>query len=458
MGLTFLNYEEIKRYVENQGIHFIDIRYADFAGRWRHISIPAKPFPEWVFRSGVAFDSSSTSGFESVEKGDLCVRPEIQYAFLDNFHEQKTLCFISRIVLGSEGYKKDPVSVLLRAEDYMRESGIATDFVVLSELEFYIFDRVRFVVEPLNCGFELSSSNELYPVKGGYELCPPQDAYFELRNRVTEILSEMDIPVKYHHHEGGVYGQNELELAFMPASKSAHAIMVAKYVIKMVSAKMGKFATFMPKPFFNQPGSGLHFHQFLARGKTNLFYDATNKLHLSKTALNFMGGILVHLPALMAFTNPSTNSYKRLSPGFEAPTKACFGVANRTATIRIPSYDDTPEFKRFELRVPDSTANIYFALASILMAGLDGIAKEIDPIQLGYGPLEENVEDATGLPSLPVNLHEAIRALESDNDFLKVGDVFSDELIESWIRIKKMELQRVESFPHPKEFELYFDL
>ncbi|MGB9561797.1 MAG: type I glutamate--ammonia ligase [bacterium] len=452
--------DDVKEFIRENRINLIDIRYADLQGKWHHITVPAQPFPCWAFSDGVAFDSSSVPGFERVERSDLIIKPDLSRWFIDPFCGSKCLCFFSHIY-SSDGcyYEKDPRYVLVRALDFLRSGGIADDYCLLPELEFYIFASTFFESEPTRSGFDIvTERNGNLKLKGGYELVPPEDEDFDIRSEITEILSEIGISVKYHHHEGGQFGQNELELAFAPAFFTADSILLAKYVIRMSALRRNLVATFMPKPIYNAPGSGLHLHQYLVKDGKNIFWSSENEFNLSHVALYFMGGLLIHMPSLVAFTNPTTNSYKRLNPRFESPNKICFGVGNRTATVRIPLYDDNLETKRFEVRTPDGTINPYLVIASMLMAGLDGIEKKIDPVELGYGPINEYSEKVDELLPLPSSLDEALKELEKDNEYLRKGGVFTDNLIDTWINLKMKEVEQVRAFPHPLEFELYFNL
>ena len=363
------------------------------------------------------------------------------------------------------------------SEEYLRSSGIADEIRIGPEFEFHVFDHVSYSVDPDSSGFHIDTKqaewnkgvdngeNLAYKMnhEAGYHMAPPQDILYDFRSRVTMQMEEQGIMVKYHHHEVGGPGQLEIEVEFGGLTEMADKTMMTKYIVKNQAIKENKTVTFMPKPVYNEAGNGLHVHMHLFKDGKPLFYDENGYSQLSDTALWFIGGLLTHIGALCAFTNPSTNSFKRLIPGFEAPVTVGFATANRSSVIRVPGYAKTPETKRFEIRNPDGTCNPYYAYASILMAGIDGIKKQIDPIEAGFGPYDFNLfelpqEEKKKLKGLPKSLGSAIKALERDHDFLTEGGVFPDKLIEIWIQNKRDDLKMHIEMPTPVEFNMYFDL
>jgi glutamine synthetase len=374
-----------------------------------------------------------------------------------------------------EPFDNDPRNIATRAEDYLIQTGIADQSQWGPEFEFYIFDWVVYQNHMHKAGYELFSGEADWsytdetraatiPMHGGYHVAPPKDRYHDMRNKITYVLEEIGVPVKYHHHEVGSAGQMEIETPLMGLVESGDAILMIKYVTKMVAQSLGKAATFMPKPIYGEAGNGMHFHQKLVNGDDNLFYDPEGYASLSQIARYYIGGLLHHGPALLAFTNPSTNSYRRLVPGYEAPVNAFYSLGNRSAAIRIPKYALSPESVRMEFRPPDATCNPYLALAGMLMAGIDGIQNEIDPTEYGYGPIDADIfswseQQRTEIKPLPTSLESALDALEADNDFLLKEEVFTEELIHTWIEYKRHgEADQVRTRPHPYEMSLYFDV
>ncbi len=359
----------------------------------------------------------------------------------------------------------------------MISTGIADEMRIGPEFEFYVFDHVSYECSPHKVGFSIDAEQAIWnsgeseyqnlgykvPLKGGYHITPPQDVLYDLRARMCLLMEANNIPVKYHHHEVGGPGQMEIEVEFGGLREMADRTMLTKYLIKNLAFAEGKTVTFMPKPLFGEAGNGLHVHMHLFKDNEPLFFDPDGYSQLSKEALYFIGGLLKHAPALLAFTNPSTNSYKRLVPGYEAPVSVCFATANRSAVIRVPAYAKSPAQKRFEFRSSDATCNPYLAYSAMLMAGLDGIRSKIDPTAEGFGPYDINLyklppEEQAKIKGLPRSLDEALDALEEDHDFLLAGGVFPQRLIDIWIENKRQEARRVNDIPHPLEFELYYDL
>lgn len=472
--------QEALRYAEEQQIAMVDLKFCDLFGRWHHLTIPRSQFDESVFSRGVAFDGSSIPGFKKLEAGDMVLVPDLSSGLIDKFWEQKTLSFICSACEADtlELFKNDPRNIAIRAEQYLQQTGIADTSLWSPEFEFYIFDNITYMNDINLSSYRIDSEEADWnsgaeeeqnlghkiPRQGGYHAIPPLDNLYNLRAQMVASIEECGIPVRYHHHEVGGPGQSEIEIHHHPLLKACDVTMTVKYVIRMVARSHRKTVTFMPKPLYNEAGSGMHIHIQLWQNGTNLFFDPTGYAGLSQTALYFIGGILKHGPALLAFTNPSTNSYKRLVPGFEAPVKAIFGLANRSAAIRIPKYATTEATKRFEFRPPDGTCNIYLAISALLMAGLDGIKQQIDPTENGFGPYDVNIFEwpkskLNKIKSLPTSLKEALDALAKDRDFLLAGNIFSEQLIETWIDYKYIkEFNEVRSRPHPYEMTLYYDL
>lgn len=476
----FNTFEEAKRYIEENDVGMVDFMMIDLNGRWRHLTIPSGRFSEETMKSGIGFDGSNY-GFAPVEKSDMVFIPDLTTAYIDKFMEIKTLAMIGDVFVidmpNNIAFDQDPRNVAKHAEEYLRSSGIADEIRIGPEFEFHVFDHVSYSVDPDSSGFHIDTKqaewnkgvdngeNLAYKMnhEAGYHMAPPQDILYDFRSRVTMQMEEQGIMVKYHHHEVGGPGQLEIEVEFGGLTEMADKTMMTKYIVKNQAIKENKTVTFMPKPVYNEAGNGLHVHMHLFKGGKPLFYDENGYSQLSDTALWFIGGLLTHIGALCAFTNPSTNSFKRLIPGFEAPVTVGFATANRSSVIRVPGYAKTPETKRFEIRNPDGTCNPYYAYASILMAGIDGIKKQIDPIEAGFGPYDFNLfelpqEEKKKLKGLPKSLGSAIKALERDHDFLTEGGVFPDKLIEIWIQNKRDDLKMHIEMPTPVEFNMYFDL
>lgn len=471
---------EIFKKAQDENVEMVDLKFCDLFGRWHHITIPVSQFDETVFTRGIAFDGSSVPGFKKLEAGDMVLVPDVDSLLFDKFWQQKTMSFICSAYEADskELFKNDPRNLAYRAEQYLKETGIADTSYWSPEFEFYIFDNITYANDINLAAYQVDSEeadwNTGYdeeqnlghkiPRQGGYHAIPPLDNLFNLRAEMVTEIENCCIPVRYHHHEVGGPGQSEIEIHHHPLLRAGDVTMIIKYIVRMVAKQNKKTVTFMPKPLYNEAGSGMHFHMKLEKNGEPILYDANGYAGLSQTALYFIGGILKHGPALLAFTNPSTNSYKRLVPGFEAPVKAIFGLANRSAAIRIPKYANTPETKRFEFRPSDATCNIYLALSALLMAGIDGVKNQIDPVEEGFGPYDINIfnlpkHEQDKIMSLPASLKEAMDALEHDHEFLLAGNIFSPQLIESWIEYKlKNEFNEVRNRPHPYEMSLYYDL
>lgn len=475
----FKTYDEVMKYCKENGIQMIDFKMVDIMGRWRHLGIPVGRFTPATLEEGIGFDGSNY-GFAPVEKSDMVFIPDITTAVRDPFVSVPTLSMIGDVyVIGNphRRFDQDPRSVAFQAEEYMKSTGIADFMRIGPEYEFHIFDHVSYEVKPQSTGFRIDAEQAEWnsgddecqnlgykiPAKGGYHIAPPMDVLYDIRSRMSMMMEEMGISVKYHHHEVGGPGQVEIEVEFGGMREMADRTMLAKYIIKNVAFAEGKTVTFMPKPLYAEAGNGLHVHMHLFKKGKPLFYDPEGYSGLSQTAMYFIGGLLKHAPAICAFANPSTNSYKRLVPGYEAPVSLCFATANRSAVIRIPDYARKPEEKRIEYRSGDATCNPYYAFSAMLMAGLDGIKNKIDPVKAGYGPYDVNLynlskREQAKIKALPKSLDEALDALEKDHQFLLEGGVFPKRLIEIWIERKREEARKVSQIPHPVEFALYYDL
>lgn len=471
----FKDFEQANKYIQAEDIRMIDLKWCDYNGRWRHVTLSARAFTPRQLEAGIGFDASSV-GFKPVNAGDMVLIPDLASAFIDPFFEEKTLSFIADIheAESKQQFSLDPREILRRAHAHLKTIGIADDCLWGPEFEFFIFSEAEFTNGLNHASYWFNSPEAAWarpedkhgfiiPKHGGYHHNPPADQHMDLRNRICITLEDMGIPVKYHHHEGGGPGQNEIETILLPTAQAGDASMLIKYVVHMSSVMDGLTATFLPKPLFDEAGNGMHFHQQLIKNGKNVFYDAGGYSHMSQTALQYIGGLLSHAPALSALTNPSTNSYRRLIPGYEAPVNIFFGSGDRSAAIRIPRYATEPMEVRLEYRPPDGTCNPYLAMAGMLMAGLDGIQKKIDPTKSGFGPFERDIftlpsGERPAMNSIPTTLESAALALQEDNDFLMKGQVFDRELIDYWVRTKIQEHRAVAERPHPFEIEMYFDL
>jgi len=470
--------EEILALCKQKAVKMIDFKTVDLAGRCRHITIPVERFHEDTLRYGIGFDGSNF-GYASVEKSDMVFVPDPDTASLDPFTAVPTLSMAGDVLVidqpENRPFGQYARSVTKRAEAYMKETGIADRMVVGPEFEFYVFDRISYEAAPERASYHLDTAQANWntadpygngyqvPHHQGYHAALPQDITFDLRNDICLKLADWGVKVKYHHHEVGGPGQLEVEVEPESLTEMADKTMIAKYVIKNAAISAGKTATFMPKPIYGEAGNGMHVHIWLWKGEQPLFYDEKGYSQLSQTALYFIGGLLKHAASLCALTNPSTNSFKRLVPGFEAPVTIGYATANRSSIIRIPAYAKTPAQKRFELRNPDGTCNPYYAYAAILMAGLDGIQNCIDPSTRGWGPFDFNLftlseEKKRQIQSLPKSLGEALDALEADHGYLTRGGVFPQELLDNWLKLKRAEDEELSRIPNPAEFVHYYTL
>jgi glutamine synthetase len=476
----FSNPEEVMGFVKDNDVKFIDVRFCDLPGVMQHFNVPADSVTEDFFAEGQMFDGSSIRGFQAIHESDMKLTPDLSSAYLDPFRAEKTLVINMSIrdPFTDELYSRDPRNIAAKAEAYLQSTGIADTAFFAPEAEFYIFDTVRFETRQ-NAGFyfidsvegkwnsgreeELDGSpNRGYktPYKGGYFPVPPVDHYADLRDQMSLTLAEVGLSVERAHHEVGTAGQAEINYRFDTLAKAADDVMKFKYVIKNVAWAAGKSATFMPKPLYGDNGSGMHCHQSLWKNGEPLFYDELGYAGLSDIARWYIGGLLKHAPALLAFTNPTVNSYHRLVPGYEAPVNLVYSQRNRSACIRIPITGNNPKAKRIEFRVPDPSCNPYLAFAAMLMAGIDGIKNKIEPVD----PVDKDLyelppDEAADIPQVPGTLSEVLDALEADHDFLTEGNVFTPDLIETWIDYKRAnEVDPLRLRPHPHEFELYYDI
>ena len=463
--------------IRENGIQMVDFKMVDINGQYRHVTIPAGGFSEETMKSGIGFDASNY-GYAVVEKSDMVFIPDPDTAMIDPFCEIPTLTMTGDAMIIASPENKPlaqyPRNIIRAAVDYMKKSGIADTMLILPEFEFYLFDEVSWSVESNYIGASIDAKQSYWnstvegkgvivPKQKNYHIAKPFDVSYECRSEMCLHMQNAGIEINYHHPEVAASGQFEIEPQLGEVVHMADATMMIKYIIHNTALKYGKSATFMPKPIATEAGSGMHVHMLLMKDGAPVFSDDNGYAHLSETAHYFMGGLLKHINALAAITNPSTNSFKRLTPGFEAPVTVGYATSNRSAVIRIPAYAKSPEKRRFELRNPDATCNPYFAYAAILMAGLDGVKNKIDPRKNGWGPYDMNLyhlsdEEKAKLSHLPTSLEDALMALERDNNFLTEGGVFPKELIENFIKAKRAECREISKIPHPAEFDKYYNL
>ena len=471
--------KDVLKMCEEHDVKIVDFKMTDIDGRWRHLSIPVARLTEDTMKYGIGFDGSNY-GYAPVENSDMVFVPDLDSAVIDSFCSIPTLSMIGDVMVISQPenhpFDQYPRNVAKRAAEYLKETGIADQMIIGPEYEFYVFDGVQYTNRPEKTGYAIdcvqAEWNSENPENNfgyqmghhrGYHSSLPMDVNNDLRSQICLDMEDWGIKVKYHHHEVGGCGQLEVEVELGEMTKMADDTMATKYIIRNDAVEFGKTATFMPKPVKGEAGSGMHVHLLLVKDGEPVFYDENNYAQLSDTAMHFIGGLLSHAASLCAITNPSTNSYKRLIPGFEAPVTIGYAMANRSAVVRIPAYAKSPMSKRFELRNPDATCNPYYAYAAILMAGLDGVKNRIDPHANGWGPFDCNLfdlpeEEKAKLGGLPGSLSEAAHALEKDHDYLLAGGVFPKRLIELIIRKDLEADEKVSRLPHPAEFDLYYDL
>ena len=466
---------ELLKEIKDLEIKMVDMRFTDVPGTTHHFTIPIKFLEEDIFEDGLGFDGSSVRGFQAIENSDMIVVPDVTTAYIDPFFSEKTIAFFCDIKdpITKEHYSRDPRNIAKKAEGYLKSSGMGDTSYFGPEAEFFIFNDVKYDSGSNFAFHEVDSNEGTWNTgkdegpnlghkprhKEGYFPLPPVDSMHDVRTEMVMTMQDIGLTVEAHHHEVATGGQQEIDLEFAPLVSMADDLMKYKYVVKNVAKLHGLSATFMPKPLFGDNGSGMHVHQSIWKDGDTLMYKKGNYADLSDIALNYIGGILKHAPALLAFCAPTTNSYKRLVPGFEAPVNIAYSQRNRTASVRIPTYSSSPKSKRMEFRCPDPTANPYLAFAAMLMAGLDGVKNQIDP----GDPTDINIYEAPAdvlakIPSTPGSLAEALDALEKDHTFLLEGDVFTKDLIETYINYKREnEVNPVNIQPHPHEFKLYYD-
>ncbi|AFH50421.1 Glutamine synthetase [Ignavibacterium album JCM 16511] len=467
--------DKVLKFIKDNGIEFVDLKFMDFPGQWQHFTVPVSQFDEGSFEDGFGFDGSSIRGWKPINESDMLIIPDPNTMFVDPFVEAPTISLICDVYepATKEKYTRCPRNIAQKAEAFLISTGIADTVYYGPEAEFFIFDDVRFdsrpngsfyVVDSIegrwNSGREENPNLGYKPrYKEGYFPVPPTDALMDLRNEMVLNLINCGIDVEAQHHEVASGGQCEIDLRFAPLVKAADQLLMFKYIVKNTAKKNNKTVTYMPKPIFGDNGSGMHVHTSLWKKGKPLF-AGSGYAGLSEMALYFIGGLLKHAPSLLAFTNPTSNSYKRLVPGFEAPVNLAYSQRNRSASIRIPMYSSSPKSKRIEFRCPDPSANPYLAFSAMLMAGLDGIMNRIDPGE----PLDKDIydmppEELKNVPSTPESLQDALRALAKDHEYLLKGDVFTEDVIETWIKYKmEKEVKPMALQPHPFEFGLYYDV
>jgi len=467
--------EKVLKFIKEQGIKFVDLKFMDFPGQWQHFTVPVTHFDAGSFEDGFGFDGSSIRGWKAIHESDMLLIPDPETMFVDLFVEAPTLSLICDVYepATKEKYSRCPRNIAQKAEAYLLSTGIADTVYYGPEAEFFVFDDVRFDSQPngsfyvvdsiegkWNSGREENPNLGYKPrFKEGYFPVPPTDSLMDLRNEMVTNLINCGIDVEAQHHEVASGGQCEIDLRFMPLVKAADQLLMFKYIVKNTAKKNNKTVTYMPKPIYGDNGSGMHVHTSLWKKGKPLF-AGSGYAGLSEMGLYFIGGLLKHAASLLAFTNPTTNSYKRLVPGFEAPVNLAYSQRNRSASIRIPMYSSSPKSKRVEFRCPDASGNPYLGFSAMLMAGLDGVINRIDPGE----PLDKDIydmepEELKNVPSTPGSLEAALQALENDHEYLLKGDVFTEDVIETWIKYKmEKEVKPMALQPHPYEFGLYYDV
>ncbi len=468
---------DVLKTVADESYEYIDLRFCDLPGQVQHFTVPAHELSEDSFEDGFGFDGSSIRGFQAIQESDMLLLPDPDTAVDDPFRSRKTLilyCFVHDPVTG-EPYSRDPRFVARKAEVHLQGTGIAETSYWGPEAEFYIFDSARFAQNEhssfhyvdseegaWNSGRDEDGGNLGYKprYKEGYFPVPPTDHFQDLRSEMVSVMESLGINIEVHHHEVGTAGQAEIDIRYDTLLRQADNVTLYKYITKSVAWRHGKTVTFMPKPIFEDNGSGMHTHQSLWNGDTPLFFDENGYAGLSDMARWYIGGLLEHAPSILAFAAPTTNSYRRLVPGYEAPVNLVYSQRNRSAAVRIPLYSNKPAAKRLEFRCPDPSCNPYLAFSAMLMAGLDGIQRQVEPRE----PVDKDIydlppEELDNLPSVPGSLEEALAALDADHDYLLQGGVFTEDLIETWIDYKvEREIDAVRLRPHPYEFYLYYDI
>jgi glutamine synthetase len=469
-----MNAKEAIEFIKSNNCQFVDFRFADLFGTWQHFSTPVDLVDEETFEEGLGFDGSSIRGFQAINESDMLLIPDPNSGFVDPFTEHPTAVFICDIEdpITRERYTRDPRYIAQKAEAYLKSTGIADTAFIGPEAEFFVLDRLAYRNEPNETFYEIDSieghwnSGEENAIgytirnKGGYFPCAPADKLQDLRSEMVLTMTDMGITCEVHHHEVATSGQCEIDMRFDKLLTMADNVMKYKYVVKNVAATYGYAATFMPKPLFGDNGSGMHVHQSIWKNGDNVMYDESGYAGLSDEARWYIGGLLKHAPSLLAFTNPSTNSYRRLVPGYEAPINLIYSLRNRSACVRIPMYSKSAKSKRVEFRAPDPTANPYLAFSAMLMAGIDGIQNRIEPAD----PIDKDLyelppEEKKQIPQTPRSLRDVLEVLEKDHEYLTKGDVFTEDIIENYIAWKlENECDAVDLRPHPYEFALYNDI
>ena len=473
----FKDASETLAYIEKEEVALVDVRFCDLPGAMQHFTIPVDAFKEDALADGLMFDGSSIRGFTAIHESDMKLVPDVTTAYLDPFRKERTLIINFSIVdpFTDERFSRDPRSIAAKAEDHLRSTGIADTCYVGAEAEFYLLDSVEYETTPASTRHAIDSNEAAWntgrseeggnegcgtPFKGGYFPVPPSDQMTDIRDAMVRTCLEAGLEIERAHHEVGTGGQQEINYRFASLLAAGDDMMKFKYIVKNEAWRAGKTATFMPKPIFGDNGSGMHCHHSLWKDGKPLFFDERGYGQLSDYARWYIGGILEHAPSLLAFTNPSVNSFRRLVPGFEAPVNLVYSARNRSACIRIPVTGTSPKAKRIEYRVPDPSSNPYLCFSAVLMAGIDGIRNRIEPRE----PIDKDLyelapEECDDIAKLPYSLDQALDALEADHDYLTEGDVFTPDLIDTWIEYKQdNEIVPMRMRPHPYEFELYYDL
>jgi len=469
--------ESVLSFIKDEAVEFVDVRFVDLPGVMQHFTVPAGSFSEDTFADGLGFDGSSIRGFQAIHESDMLLLPDSSTALIDPFRSHKTLMlnFFIHDPLTREEYSRDPRNVAKKAEAYLAGSGIADTAYFGAEAEFYLFDSVRYDTNQHSSYFHVDAESAAWNTgreeeggnlgykpryKGGYFPVSPTDHYADLRDTMSATLEACGLIVERAHHEVGSAGQQEINYRFNPLLQAADDMMLFKYVVKNTAHAAGKTATFMPKPIFGDNGSGMHCHQSLSKDGAPLFYDEVGYAGLSETARHYIGGLLHHAPSLLAFTNPTINSYHRLVPGYEAPVNLVYSQRNRSACIRIPITGTNPRAKRLEFRCPDPSGNPYLAFSAMLMAGLDGIKNKMEPM----APVDKDLyelppDELAAVPQVPASLDSVLDRLEADHSYLLEGGVFTPDLIETWIDYKRVnEIDQIRLRPHPYEFAMYYDI
>ncbi len=472
--LSFASVSEVKAFVSGKDIEFINFFLGDIDGRLRSVSIPAETFSEKIMERGIGFDASNF-GFAEVDRSDKVLKPDLGYAFVDPVNEERrVLCFFCHMleVDSRVRFTQDLRYLVPQTLELLKAEGIADAAKVGVELEFHVIDQLFSVRTPREQSFRVETSEmvsppggeELYRIapKRGYFRAEPNDHLFSIRSEIVSVYRQLGLNVKYHHHEVGS-SQAEIEFNLSPIEEMADGTVLAKMLAHRIANKHDKIITFLPKLFSEEPGNGMHIHHLLTQDGVNVFHSDDGLYQLSEIALQYIAGILDHAPSLLALTNPTTNSYRRLVPGYEAPVKAVFAEGNRSAAIRIPGYVKDPAERRFEFRTIDATCNPYMAFAGIMLAGLDGIRRKLDPSEEGFGPYETNLyelpeEELVRIRSFPESLGEALDALDLDREYLTRDGIFPDDLLDEWISTKRKDIEDMRVVPHPWEVARYYDI